>query len=372
MLLFRSPSLVFAFTFSIFSILLTIITFPLASQHSHHYLQFLIVLPPLNSIFLFLFSLTWIERRFRLTYIPFLSLIILVISSSILTIISILFLSLHSCIIYINLGFHLFSTLLFSFMILILIFFYIYGLISINFSRNFNGTTIERMSFQSSDNELVLHTSSMTNELICNQIESFLNDLSQLNINTILTLSESREFRTQHSSRKARRILDNYSMQVKRAEMQHLIYSIRAHFIPRSISDYMQFLYTIIRNISRSNQSHFFIHSMSSIGRNQMMIVSLDLLYDYLIKKNQQEKFVERFFHYPFRLPRFCRVCQSIGHIQQLTNQNALNPVQIYFLHEFYARLKTSTYMEQIRQIIDNHEKLLLSTFDDLQLSINI
>jgi hypothetical protein len=93
MLLFRSPSIIFAFIFSIISILLTILTFNICYNHPKYQIQFLIVLPPLNSIFIFLLSLTWIERRFRLSYIPFICLIILLSSCLTLTIISTLFLT---------------------------------------------------------------------------------------------------------------------------------------------------------------------------------------------------------------------------------------------------------------------------------------
>ena len=94
MLLIRSPSIIFAFIFSIISIILTILTFNIGNNHPDQHIQFLIILPPLNSIFIFLLSLTWIERRFRLSYIPFVCLIILFLSSLTITIISILFLSL--------------------------------------------------------------------------------------------------------------------------------------------------------------------------------------------------------------------------------------------------------------------------------------
>ncbi|CAF4050830.1 unnamed protein product, partial [Rotaria magnacalcarata] len=64
--LIRSPTLTFALIFTIFSTVLMIATLTvIIHEHSKNYLQLLVVCPPLNCVFLFLFSVTWIERRFR-------------------------------------------------------------------------------------------------------------------------------------------------------------------------------------------------------------------------------------------------------------------------------------------------------------------
>ena len=135
MLLIRSPTLIFAFIFSIISICLSILTFNIQYDDSKNLIQLLIICPPLNCIFIFLFSVTWIERRFRLSYIPLICLIILMFSSIILTIISYLYLSL-SIIIYFNLIYYGFFSILFLLVIIIIIIAYSYGSLCIHRYRN--------------------------------------------------------------------------------------------------------------------------------------------------------------------------------------------------------------------------------------------
>ena len=75
-------------------------------------------------------------------------------------------------------------------------------------------------------------------------------------------------------------------------------------------------------------------------GRTGMTIVCLELVYEYIIKiANKQEikqKFIERFYHYPFLLKNSCRVCQAISNIRKVRPGTIHNPLQIMFVHEFY------------------------------------
>jgi protein tyrosine phosphatase len=144
-------------------------------------------------------------------------------------------------------------------------------------------------------------------------------------------------------------------MHIKRANIEHSIYPIRDHFIPKSISDYMQFLYTIIINIQRFNHNRLLVHCMNGTGRTGMTIVCIELLYNYIMNENEQEKkqkFIERFCHYPFLFQNSCRVCQSISNLRKIRPKILSNPLQIFFIHEFYARLKCPSYMKQIKDII--------------------
>ncbi len=390
MLLIRSPSIIFAFIFSIISIILTILTFNIGYNHPKHQIQFLIVLPPLNSIFIFLLSLTWIERRFRLSYIPFICLIILFISSLTLTIISTLFLS-SSIIIYFNFIFYLFITIIFFFLILLLIILYLCGSLYIHrycnmmtreqqnnqLSKLNNNQTlqIDKILLKFNENECILFMSKLPGRRIRDDIRNIIDDLNEIDVDIILTLNETKEFSYMNMTNNNFYNMDIYSMHIKRANIEHIIYPIRDHFIPKSISDYMQFLYTIIININRSNNNRLLVHCMNGMGRTGMTIVCFELLYEYIMNENEQEKkqkFIERFCHYPFLLKNYCRVCQSISNIRKLRPKSLSNPLQILFLHEFYARLKSPLYIKEIKNIIILHEKFLLNNFQDLHLPIDI
>jgi protein-tyrosine phosphatase len=366
-----------------------ILTFNIGNNHSEYQIQFLIIFPPLNSIFLFLLSLIWIERRFRLSYIPFICLIVLLFSSLTLTIISSLFLSI-SIIIYFNLIFYSFLTILIFFLILILIILYLYGSLYIHRYRNMmtieqknnsiskiNHQTFELDQFllKSNENEFLLFMSKLPGRRIRTDIRNIIDDLNEIHVDTILTLNENKELSIMNMSNNNFYTMDTYSMHIKRANIEHIIYPIRNHFIPKSVSDYIQFLYTIILNLNRSHHHRLLIHCLDGMGRTGMTIVCFELLYDYIMNENEQkknQKFFERFCHYPFLLEKFCRVCQSISNIRKIRSNCLINPLQILFIHEFYARLKSPSYMKQIRNIIDLHEKFLLNTFEELRLPIDI
>jgi protein-tyrosine phosphatase len=368
MLLIRSPSIIFAFIFSIFSILLTILTFNIGSNHPQHHIQFLIILPPLNCIFVFLLSLTWIERRFRLSYIPFFCLIILLFSCLTITIISILFLSL-SIIFYFNLIFYLLFTILVFILILIVIILYINGSLCIHRSieePNKSNETfqLDKLLLKSNENQFIIFMSKLPGR----RVHNLSDDLNQIHVDTILTLNESKELSLNNN-------IDIYSNHIKRVNIEHIIYPIRNHFIPKSISDYMQFVYSIILNVNRFNRNRLLVHCIDGMGRTGMTVVCFELVYDYIMNENQQEKkqkFIERFCHYPFLLVKSCRVCQAISNVRKARPNCLRNPLQILFVHEFNARLKSPSYMEQIKHIIHLNEKLLLNNFEELRLPMNI
>ena len=392
MLLIRSPSIIFAFIFSIISILLTLFTFNIAYNHPEHHIQFLIILPPINIIFLFLLSLTWIERRFRLSYIPFICLIILLFSSLTLTIVSGLFLS-PSIIIIFNFILYTFSTLVFFLVALTLIILYFHGSLCIHRYQNMmtieqqnnqlsksNSQTFEvdQLILKSNADELLLFMSKLPDRRVHHDIRNILNNLQSIHVNTILTLNESKEFsiiNIPNNNNNYSYDMDAYSMHIQRANIEHIIYSIRNHFIPKSISDYMQFLYSVIINLNRLRQNRLLVHCLDDLSRTGMTIICLELLYEYIMNEHEREakqKFVERIVHYPFLLAKSCRVCQSIYNLQQIRMNSLSNPLQILFIHEFYARLKSPSYMQEIQNIIHLHEKFLLNTVEQLRLPINI
>jgi protein tyrosine phosphatase len=207
-------------------------------------------------------------------------------------------------------------------------------------------------------------------------IRDIIDDLRVINVDTILTLNEPKELSIMNMTNSNTYTMDVYSMHIKRANIEHIIYSIRNHFIPKSISDYMQFLYTIILNINRSHPHYrLLVHCLDGMGRTGMTIVCLELLYDYIMNENDRkksQKFFERICHYPFTLKNSCRVCQSISNLRKIRSNCLINPLQILFIHEFYARLKSPSYMKQIQNIIQIHENFLLNTFEELRLPIDI
>ncbi|CAF3296056.1 unnamed protein product [Rotaria sp. Silwood2] len=384
MLLIRSPTLTFAFIYFIFSIVLMILTFTLIEhEHSQNALQLLIICPPLNCVFLFLFSVIWIERRFRLSYIPFICLLILMSSSITLTIVSSLFFSL-STIIYLNFIYYCLSSILFLTIIIIIIISYSYGALFIHRYRNMmtieqqnneilknaDHLQIDKLVLKSTNNdELVLFMSKLPGRRIRHDIRNIEDDLNQIQVHTIITLNEAKELSFMNMTNKNIYNMDTYSMHIKRANIQHIIYPIRDRFIPKSISDYIQFIYSIIINANHLNHNHILVHCMGGMGRTGMTIVCLELVYEYIMKNNDEQektqKFIERFCHYPFLLTNYCRVCHAISNVRKARRGTIHNPLQIIFVHEFYARLKSSSYMRQIKKILERNENLLSNNQDE-------
>lgn len=389
MLLVRSPTLTFALIFSIFSICLSIITFNIQYDDSKNLIQLLIICPPLNSLFIFLFSLTWIERRFRLSYIPFICLIILLGSSILLTTISSLYLSI-SIIIYFNLIYYGFFSILFLILIIVTIISYSYGSLCIHRYRNM--MTNEQQTNQnlkdvppmkldklilnsSNSNELILFMSILPGRRIRHDIRNIQNDLNQLEVETILTLNEPKELSFMNMTNKNNWDMDTYSTHIKRANMEHIIYSIRDRFIPKSVGDYIQFIFSIIINAHHLNRNHILVHCMGGMGRTGMTVVCLELVYEYIMnhtsEEKKQQKFMERFCHYPFLLTNSCRVCRAISNVRKVRPGTIHNPLQIMFAHEFYGRLKSSSYMEHIKNILRLNENFLLNNQEDLHSTNN-
>ncbi|CAF3680357.1 unnamed protein product [Rotaria socialis] len=386
--LIRSPTLTFALIFTIFSIVLMIATLILIiHEHSKNYLQLLVVCPPLNCIFLFLFSVTWIERRFRLSYIPFLCLLILTISCLTLTIISSLFFSL-SIILYLNFIYYCFLTILFLSIIITTIAAYSYGSLFIHRYRNMMtleqqnseiSKDVERLSIDklllksTNNNELILYMSKLPGRRIRHDIRNIEDDLNQIQVHTIITLNEPKELSFMNMINKNIYNMDIYSMHVKRANIQHIIYPIRDRFIPKSISDYIQFIYSVIINANRVNYNRILVHCMGGMGRTGMTVVCLELVHEYIMKTTdeQEEKttLIERFCHYPFLLENYCRVCQAILNVRKARRGTIHNPLQIMFVHEFYARLTSPTYMRQIKKNFELHERLLENDHRELHQS---
>lgn len=388
MLFIRSPTLTFAFIFFIVSICLTILTFNIKHDDSEYLIQFLIICPPINSIFVYIFSATWIERRFRLSYMPFICLIILMFSSLTLTVISSLFLSL-SIIMYFNLIYYCFLSILFFSIIIATIIAYSYGALFIHRYRNMMTTEqqnneivkdvellkVDKLILKSPNNdELILSMSKLPGRRIRHDIRNIQDDLNQIEAHTILTLNEIKELSFMNMTNNNIYNMDTYSMHIKRANIEHIIYPIRDRFIPKSISDYIQFIYSVIINANRCNRNRILVHCMGGMGRTGLTIVCLELAYEYIMTNNEAEKkqkFIERFYHYPFLLTNYCRVCQAISNVRKARPGTIHNPLQIMFAHEFYARLKSHSYMRQIKNILDSNEKLLSNTLDELHSPLN-
>jgi hypothetical protein len=88
-------------------------------------------------------------------------------------------------------------------------------------------------------------------------------------------------------------------------------------------------------------------------------------------KEEKKQRFIERFCHYPFLLTNSCRVCQAISNVRKTRPGTIHNPLQIMFAHEFYARLKSSSYMQQIKKILQLNENLLLTNQDEFPSRLN-
>lgn len=386
MLLLRSPTLLAALIFAIFSISLTMITVHLGLRQTTYHIQFLIIFPPLNSIFLFLCSLTWIERRFRLSYMPLICLTILFISSLTLTIVSGLLLSL-SLIIYFNLIFYAVFAIFFFFIILTLCLSYIYGIFHAHrfrhqmspddepidaSSRMTEDILFEQLVLKSAENkELTLYMSTIP----LRRRNHLKEDFHRMNVDLILTLNETKELAWMNMSNRTSYQMESRSSSPRRTDVEHLFYPIRNRFIPKSISDYIQFLYSIIINLTRLNRHRVLVHSMDGLGRTGMTVVCFDLLYEYIMNSGEQrnqQALIERLCHYPFLLENSCRVCQAIARVQKARTGVLYNPLQNLFVHEFYARLRSPSYMKQIKDIINLNEKLFSNTLDELRVpSVN-
>ena len=380
MLLTRSPTLTFALLFSILSICLTIFTFNIPFDDSKDLMQLLIICPPLNCIFVFLLSATWVERRFRLSYIPFICLVILMCSSILLTIISSLFFSL-SIIIYFNFIYHFFFSILFLSIIIIVMIAYFYGSLCIHRHRNMmtieqqnsdNFKEVERIQIDEltlksskTDEELNLFMSILPGRRIRRDIRNIQDDLNHIQVHTIITLNESKELSFMNMTNKNIYNMDIYSSHVKRANIEHIKYPIRDRFIPKSISDYIQFIYSIILHVNRFDRNRILVHCMGGMGRTGMTIVCLELVFEYLTKGENKQRLIERFCHYPFLFSNSCRVCQAISNVRQARTGTIHNPLQIIFVHEFYARLKSSSYMQEIKHFFARNENLLSNNHEE-------
>ena len=229
---------------------------------------------------------------------------------------------------------------------------------------------IDELLLKSNEQQLILFMSKLPGRRLRHDIRHITDDMNEINVDTILTLNESKEL----SNNKLYN-MDIYSNHIKRANIEHILYPIRIHFIPKSISDYIQFLYSILIHLIRYNHNRLLVHCMNGVGRTGMTVVCIQLLYDYIINENEEEKkqkFIERVFHYPFLLKNSCRVCQAIFNVRKARPGCIHNPLQILFVHEFYARLKSPSYMQQIKHIINLNEKFLLNNFEELRLPINL
>lgn len=382
MLLLRSPSILFALFFSIISLILIIITFKFGYNHPDHNIQFLIILPPLNIIFLFLLSLIWIERRFRLSYVPFISLILLLISAITITMVSSLFLSTSSIIIYMNFIFYLTMSLLLCFILLLTIISYIYSALnryrynrSLSIQQKNKQLQIEGEAFQidklvlkAKENEFWLFMSKSLNNPMDYDINNIIHSLNEINVDIVLTLNETTKLSSADITDNYQSNIDVCSASIKRSNIEHIVYSAQDHCIPKSISAFIQFLYNTILVFNRSNLNHLYVHGMGGMEINSLTIVCFKLLYDHMMDENEQQKeqkFIERICHYPLLLVNYCRVCQAISNVRKTRPGSVYNPLQILYVHEFYARLKSLSYMQHIKNINDLNEKYLLSRCED-------
>jgi protein tyrosine phosphatase len=229
---------------------------------------------------------------------------------------------------------------------------------------------IDKHILKSSNNEeLILFMSILPGRRIRHDIRNIQDDLSQIEVDTILTLNETKELSFMNMTNKNIYNMDTYGMHIKRANIEHILYPIRDRFIPKSISDYIQFISGIILNANYLNRNRILVHCMGGMGRTGMTIVCLELVYEYMMintkKEEKKQRFIERFCHYPFLLTNSCRVCQAISNVRKTRPGTIHNPLQIMFAHEFYARLKSSSYMQQIKKILQLNENLLLTNQDE-------
>jgi len=238
--------------------------------------------------------------------------------------------------------------------------------------KDVENLSIDKLILKSSNNnELILFMSILPGRRIRQDIRNIKDDLNQIEVDTILTLNEIKELSFMNMTNKNIYNMDIYSMHIKRANIEHIIYPIRDRFIPKSISDYIQFIFCIIINANRFNRNRILVHCMGGMGRTGMTIVCLELAYEYIMKNTNKQKFIESFCHYPFLLINSCRVCQAIGNVRQARPGTIYNPLQIMFVHEFYARLKSSSYMQQIKNILNLNDDMLLNNQNEFHSRFN-
>ena len=226
------------------------------------------------------------------------------------------------------------------------------------------------------DKELIVFMSKLPGRRIRHDIRNINNDLNQIQVHTIITLNEAKELSFMNMKNNENMFnMDAYSMHIKRANIQHIIYPIRDRFIPKSINDYIQFICSIIINANRFNRNRILVHCMGGMGRTGMTVVCLELVHEYIMKtsyeQNRKQKFIERICHYPFLLTNYCRVCQAILKVRQARPKTIHNPLQIIFVHEFYVRLKSSSYMHRVKNTLELNGILLSNNQDELYLSLN-
>ena len=157
-------------------------------------------------------------------------------------------------------------------------------------SKSNDTIQIDKLILKSNENEFILFMSKLPGRRIRHDIRNITDDLNQINVDTILTLNETKELSYMNMTNTNVYNMDTYSMHIKRANIEHIIYPIRNHFIPKSISDYMQFLYSILINVNRYNHNRLLVHCMDGMGRTGMTVVCFELLYDYIMNENQQRK----------------------------------------------------------------------------------
>lgn len=386
MLLIRSPTLFFALCYFISSFGLSILVFNIPHDHNTNLLQLLIISPPLNSIFVFLFSLTWIERRFRLSYIPLISLTLLLSSSILLSLISFHYLKI-SKLIYFSLFYHGFFSFLFCFILILILVCYSYGFLFVHRFRNMmtndqqanpvpkeiSPLKIDQLVLHASGNdELHVFMSILPGRRIRSDIRNIEEDLNELHhIQTMITLNEPKELSFMNMTKKNVFSMDTYSMHLKRANLEHLFYPIRDRFIPKSIGDYLQFIFGILVNAKNCDRNRILVHCMGGMGRTGMTVVCLELACEYLKNSDGRQTIVERICHYPLTLPRCCRVCRAICNVRKARPGTIYNPIQILFGHEFYARLRSSSYMKEIKKILNLHDNLLSKNIDESYSRLN-
>ena len=83
--------------------------------------------------------------------------------------------------------------------------------------------------------------------------------------------------------------MNTYSMHIKRVNIQHVIYPIRDRFIPKSISDYIQFIY--------SRSCHYF--TTKGLFLSPLMVTN-DVRLDFLATWHRRRKNVND-CSFPFR-----------------------------------------------------------------------
>ncbi|CAF0804841.1 unnamed protein product [Didymodactylos carnosus] len=217
---------------------------------------------------------------------------------------------------------------------------------------------IDQLTLRSDDDELFIFMSKLPGRRIRSDIRNLSTDLNQIQVDTMITLNEDKELSfmnfTNNDEYDDTFDMTIYSSRIKQANIEHILYPIRDRFVPTSIRDYMQMLILILSNNTDYHQRRrILVHCMGGMGRTGMTVVCLELVYEYLMSHKQQQQpqsFIERFVHYPLLLKNHCRVCRAILNVRTARRGTIHNPLQILFAHEFYARLKCSSYMRQMKK----------------------